>query len=188
MAVVIASIIGALGERAGMSSKLRPTAALTLIAMVAMVSACGPNAPVATGSGSSGGANTATNVEKAVKFAECMRDNGVSEFPDPDASGQFIYGIKAGSSLDPSTAAWKQAISACTELEPAGFIPTTFTSQQIAARLRFAQCIRENGVPDFPDPSNHGPLIDMPNAQSNSQLQAALQKCRSLAAAAAGGQ
>ncbi len=24
---------------------------------------------------------------RRLKFAECMRDNGVSEFPDPDASG-----------------------------------------------------------------------------------------------------
>ena len=27
--------------------------------------------------------------EQALKFAECMRDNGVKEFPDPDASGQL---------------------------------------------------------------------------------------------------
>jgi hypothetical protein len=49
-----------------------------------------------------------------MKFAECMRDNGVSEFPDPDASGALtIDGIIDGSSLDPSTAAWKKAIGAC---------------------------------------------------------------------------
>ena len=171
-----------------MRRKPRPAAALALVAMAAMVSACGSNAPAATGSGSNSGAGTATIVDKAVKFAECMRDNGVSEFPDPNASGQFTYGIKAGSSLDPRTSAWKQAISACKVMEPAGLVPTSFTSQQIAARLKFAQCIRENGVPDFPDPSNSGPLIEMQHAQSNSQLQAALQTCRSLMAAAAGGQ
>jgi hypothetical protein len=43
-----------------------------------------------------------------VKFAECTRDNGVGEFPDQDASGQFAYGIERGSSLDASTAAWKR--------------------------------------------------------------------------------
>jgi hypothetical protein len=53
-------------------------------------------------------------MQKAVKFAECMRSNGVSEFPDPDASGQFtIDGIPNGSSLDPSSPAWQQAIGAC---------------------------------------------------------------------------
>jgi hypothetical protein len=168
-----------------MSRKLRPLAALALSAMVALISACGSNAPAATGSGSSGG-NTAANVEKAVKFAECMRGNGVSEFPDPNASGDFAYGIKAGSSLDPSTAAWQQAIGACKDLEPPGFMPKTLTTQEIDARLKFAQCIRENGVPDFPDPTENGPLINVQNAQSNTELQAALQKCRNLLAASGG--
>ena len=165
-----------------MTRKLRPLAALALVAMVALLAACGSNAPAKTSS------NSASKVEKAVKFAECMRDNGVSEFPDPNASGDFAYGIKAGSSLDPSSTAWKQAISACNNLEPAGLIPTHFTTQQIAARLKFAQCIRANGVPDFPDPTNSGPLINVKNGQSNPGIQAALQKCRSLLAAASGGQ
>ena len=57
-----------------------------------------------------------------MKFAECMRDNGVSEFPDPDASGELtIDGVVNGSSLDPSGAAWKQAIAACKDLQPPGF-------------------------------------------------------------------
>ena len=57
-----------------------------------------------------------------MKFAECMRDNGVSEFPDPDASGELtIDGVVNGSSLDPSTAAWKKAIGACKDLQPPGF-------------------------------------------------------------------
>jgi hypothetical protein len=189
MAVVIAAIIGAFGDRGdGMRSKLGPLAALALIAMVVMVSACGSSTPAAAGSGTSSGANTATNVEKAVNFADCMRANGVSEFPDPNASGDFVYGIKAGSSLDPSTAAWQNAISACKDLEPPGFMPKTLTTQEIQARLTFAQCIRKNGMPDFPDPANNGPLINVQNAQSNTQLQAALGKCRSLLPAAAGSQ
>ena len=57
-----------------------------------------------------------------MKFAECMRDNGVSEFPDPDASGELtIDGVANGSSLDPSAAALKQAIGACKDLQPPGF-------------------------------------------------------------------
>ncbi|HVA10077.1 MAG TPA: hypothetical protein VNG12_25425 [Acidimicrobiales bacterium] len=170
-----------------MISKLRPLATLALIGMVAMVSACGSTAPAATRSGSSSGSNTAANVQKAVKFAECMRNNGVSDFPDPNASGEFTYGIPAGSSLNPSSAAWQQAIAACKDLEPPGFTPKTLTTQQIAARVRFAQCMRANGMPNFPDPTNNGPLISVPHAQSNSQLQSALGKCRNLLAAAVGG-
>jgi hypothetical protein len=178
--VVIAAIIGTAGERReAMSRNLR---SLTALALIVLISACSSNAPAATGSGS----GTAANVGQAVKFADCMRDNGVSEFPDPTASGDFVYGIKAGSSLDPSTAAWQQAIGACKGLEPPGFMPKTLTTQEIAARLKFAQCIRENGMPDFPDPADNGPLINVQHAQSNTELQAALQKCRKLLAASAG--
>ena len=55
---------------------------LALIAMVALISACGSSAPAETASGSGGGNNTTASHEKAVKFAEFMRNNGGSEFPD----------------------------------------------------------------------------------------------------------
>jgi hypothetical protein len=78
--------------------------------MVALIGAGCSNA----GNGSSSGDEHATNRAKGMKFAECMRDNGVSEFPDPDASGGLtIDGVLNGSSLDPSTPAWKEAVGAC---------------------------------------------------------------------------
>ena len=76
-----------------MSRKRRPLAALALIAMVVLISACGSSAPAEHRRSGSGDNTTATAHAKAVKFAECIRGNGVSEFPDPDASGQFAYGI-----------------------------------------------------------------------------------------------
>jgi hypothetical protein len=48
--------------------------------------------------------------------------------------------------------------------------------------------MRANGVPDFPDPTSSGPLINVQNGQSNPAIQAGLQKCRSFLAAASGGQ
>jgi hypothetical protein len=178
-----------------MNRRRRPLAALALIAMVALISACGSTAPAGTGSGSSGGNHTAANAQKAVKFAKCMRSNGVSEFPDPGASGKFtIDGIANGSSLDPSTPTFKQAISACKNLEPAGFMGSKRSPPQLQAALTFAQCIRENGVKDFPDPVNGQPLVDtnrIPSSATNSGmsiLNAAMHKCRDFVAAALGGQ
>jgi hypothetical protein len=55
--------------------------------LISLISAGCSHAPSETRTGSSGGNKNATNHEKAVKFAGCMRDNGVREFPDPDASG-----------------------------------------------------------------------------------------------------
>jgi hypothetical protein len=50
-----------------------------------------------------------------VKFAECMRENSVSDFPDPNAAGEFVHGasvspavfgrtIRSASRLDQVTA------------------------------------------------------------------------------------
>jgi hypothetical protein len=157
-----------------MRRKRWPLTVLALIAMVVLISACGSSAPA----GTSGGDPTATAHAKAVKFAECIRSNGVSEFPDPNSSGQFAYGIPSQSSpLDPSSAAWQHAIGACKTLEPPTFMPTSFTPTQRSARLKFAQCVRANGVPDFPDPTATGPLIDVSHASSIPGLQATIQKC-----------
>jgi hypothetical protein len=76
-----------------------PLPPLAALAMVALIGAgC-------SGNGSSGGSKTATNRDKAMKFAKCVRENGVSAFPDPSASDELtIDGIANGSSLDTSTA------------------------------------------------------------------------------------
>src|SRR5258708_4536856 len=120
-----------------------------------------------------------------------MRDNGVREFPDPDASGQLtIDGIANGSSVNPNSAAFKQAISACKDLEPSGFIGHKRSPEQQKAALKFAQCIRDNGVKDFPDPTLDRPLIDTNRIPSSgtqggmSILNAAMQKCRDFASGA----
>ena len=168
-----------------------PLTALALIATVVLISACGSSAPAGTSTGSSGSNNTAATTQKAAKFAECMRSNGVSKFPDPPASGAFtIDAIANGSSLDTSTPAFTQALSACRELEPTGFTGGKRSAQQTDAALKFAECIRANGVPDFPDPANGQPLVDtnrIPSAATSSGmsiLNAAMQKCRGLGAAA----
>ena len=170
-----------------MSRTRRPPAALALIATITLISACGSSAPAPTGTAN----NTVANAQEAVKFAECMRGNGVSDFPDPGASGRVtIDGVANGSSVDPSTPAFKQAISACKNLEPAGFTGGPRSSAQQSAALKFAQCIRANGVKDFPDPVNGQPLVDTNRIPSSnlpggmSVLHAAMQKCRDVAAAA----
>ena len=158
------------------TTKLGPLAALAVIALIG--AGCGGNS-------SSGGNTTASNQEKATKFAECMRNNGVSEFPDPDASGNLtIDAVVNGSSIDSDAPAFKRALDTCKDLQPPGFTgggPRSAGQQEAA--LRFAQCIRENGVTDFPDPAPGQPLVDtnrIPSANTSngmSILNAAMQKC-----------
>jgi hypothetical protein len=147
--------------------------------LAVIVTGCS-NAPGGTGSSNS----TVAAHEKAVKFAECMRANGVSKFPDPDSSGELtIDAVANGSSLDTSSAAFKQAMSACKDLEPSGFTGGKVTPEQRTARLEFAQCVRDNGVKDFPDPTPDEPLVDtnrIPSAATEagmSILNAAMHKC-----------
>ena len=162
-------------------SRLRPLVALAAVALLG------------AGCGSGAAENrTAGKPTKAAKFSECMRDNGVKQFPDPDASGELtIDGVLNGSSLDPDAPAWKTAIAACKDLQPSGFTGGgKRTPKQQSAGLEFAQCIREHGVTDFPDPINGEPLVDtnrIPSAATSNGmtiLNAAMQTCRDLGAKA----
>ena len=165
-----------------MRRTLRPLAAL---ALVALLGAGCSNAAAQTGS------TAAATRAQGVKFAECMRKNGVRDFPDPDASGSLtIDQIANGSSLDTNSAAFTRAMSACRDLAPPGFTGVKRSPEQQKAALEFAQCIRDNGVKDFPDPTEDSPMVNtnrIPSAARSGgmdMLHAAMQKCRGAAARA----
>lgn len=169
-----------------MTRRLRPPAAA--LAIVALIGA-------GCSSGSSAGSDTATRHQQAVRFAECMRKNGVSAFPDPSASGDLtIDGIANGTSLDPGTAAFKRALGACKDLEPPGFRGHERSAKEQSGALQFAQCMRENGVRDFPDPVKGQPLVNTYRIPSSNRpggmtiLNAAMRKCSDLAARAGASQ
>ena len=163
-----------------MTTRLRPVAAL---AIVAVLSAGCSNAPAQSGSG--GGSSQATDASaQAQTFSQCMRDHGVKDFPDPDASGVLtIETVANGTSIDTDSAAFEQAVTACKNLEPAGFTGFARTPEQQQAALEFAQCMRDNGVKDFPDPAFDEPLIDtnrIPSTDTSGGmtiLNAALEPC-----------
>jgi hypothetical protein len=166
----------------------REVGPLAALAMVALISAgCGSSAPSETGtSTATGGAKKLTARDKAVKFAECIRAHGVSDFPDPDAKNQFNYGVSV------TPAVWNKAVSACKDLQPPGTLSGKRTPKQQSDALKFAQCMRDNGVKDFPDPDNGDPLIDTTKIRSlgnrsprtDPVFAPALAKCRAVLAAA----
>jgi hypothetical protein len=190
-------------------SRTRPLAALAVVAMGAVISAgCGGTdssgggtstaaSAGTTGTGGSTGTagsstaashkSTATPHEKAVKFAACMRENGYPDFPDPKASGEFpTFGI----SVSPTV--WTGALRACKDLQPPGSFSAHLSPKQLSAGRKFAQCIREHGVKDFPDPVNGEPLVDTTKIPSTDTpggmdiLNAAMHKCREFGDAAIG--
>ena len=173
-----------------MTREPRPLLALALVAVIG--AGCGSNAhsETATGSSSAGSGSTTklSKQEKLVKLAECIRGHGVPHFPDPDPKGETNFGI------DVSPAVWKKAVEACKDLAPPGTFSGKRTPKQQSDALRFAACVRRNGVPDFPDPVNGDPLIDTTKIPSSNRpggmtiLNAATAKCGSVLKRAAGGQ
>lgn len=124
--------------------------------------------------------------EQATKYSECMRANGVADFPNPNAEGQIHYG-----GISVSKATWQNAVSACASLQPAGWSTDGRTPAQQSAALKFAQCVRDHGVPDFPDPASaRDPLIDTSkmrgdvSASSIPELKPAVEACHDFFAAA----
>ena len=174
-----------------------PLAALAMVALISLISAgCGSNAPAETGTASSTAATTVassagskklTARDKAVKFAECIRAHGVSDFPDPDASNGFEYGVSV------TPAVWSTAVDACKDLQPPGSLSAERDPEQEKEALAFARCVREHGVRDFPDPIDGEPLIDTYRIPSSGTdggmtvLNAAIQTCRDPLAKTAGG-
>ncbi len=172
-----------------MLRRQRSLLAFVLVSVIALVGAgCGSstatrnaNTSSRGGSGSaSNGGTRAVKQEKAVKFAECVRAHGVPHFPDPDASGNFNFGV------DVTAATFTAAVNACKALQPPGSLSSQRSPKQQSAALRFARCVRGHGVPDFPDPVNGQPLINtyhIPSSNSPSGmsiLNAATHTCGSI--------
>jgi hypothetical protein len=105
----------------------------------------------ATGGGAapSASASATTDPEQARKFAQCMRENGVPDFPDPGPDGQFDPSQMRSSGLDMQKL--QKGMTACRDLAPNGGQTTQLDAQQQEQLRQFAQCMRDNGV-DMPDP------------------------------------
>ena len=109
---------------------------------------------------------TSTTQNGLLAFSECMRSNGVPNFPDPQ---RFVGGnVKLTlHQLAPSQA----ALNACSHLLPTnGGSGSQQTAQQqrtqVADGLSFARCMRSHGVSHFPDPTAQGQLtVEMVQAQ-----------------------
>jgi hypothetical protein len=90
--------------------------------------------------------------ERQVKFAQCMRDKGI-DMPDPEIDSGRVR-IQAPDSVDP--AKMQAAMEKCKQYLPNGGQPKKADPATIEQMRKFAQCMRENGVPDFPDPGADG--------------------------------
>jgi hypothetical protein len=136
----------------------RVTASIAIAATSVLVAACGSGTRRSTHH-----TGTAASLD-AIRFSQCMRRHGLSDFPDAivgqglpiehEADGSVD--IVANGSAEPiSGPAYNRAIGACGAYLPTlvgnGVGPSTGARMQ-DAMVQTATCMRRHGVPNYPDP------------------------------------
>jgi predicted small secreted protein len=148
----------------------------------------GGGADVASAGGTSsaaadGGGEELSRDEMNMKFAQCMRENGV-DMPDPEP-GKGVQ-LKVGPETSQETV--QAAMEACREYSPQENGGGKGNPEQEAAFREYAQCMRDNGVEAFPDPdpSNPGMMKITPEIGEDPDFQTAQQACQEKLAPAGG--
>jgi hypothetical protein len=142
---------------------------MALIVAVVLLSGCAGNDEggegVATAGDGKAAASSSPNAaegdrsEQLRKFATCMRENGI-DMPDPetDGEGRVMFrapeGAKDGAPPDRET--FEAAQQKCKQYLPNGGEPPRLDAEAIDKMREYAKCMRENGVPEFPDPQPDG--------------------------------
>jgi hypothetical protein len=87
-----------------------------------------------------------------------MRSHGVSGYPDPrvSGSGNGVQVTISPGTANPDAPAFKAADRACHHLLPGLVSRTASSGQDQEQNLKFADCMRSHGVPDFPDADRDG--------------------------------
>jgi hypothetical protein len=149
-----------------------------------------PQVARATGAAHAAPANgRAGATQLAHAAAQCLRDQGIPNFPDPviDTRGhvqidnQLLDSLPASvtQSAEHSCAAQIDAALHAIPLAPDARPPAT--PQELAQDTRFARCMRQHGWPNFPDPNAQGQFISSTQSeQPASTNDPSWQACRSL--------
>lgn len=132
--------------------------------------------------GPNGDAAGLSEQDKALKFAQCMRDHGVPmEDPQIDGGRVQIRVGGGGGPVDKSKVDKSKLDAAqqeCKEYAPGGGPNGGNPDPQAMENMRkMAQCMRENGVPNFPDPEPAGGIKIDGSVADDPDFPAAQQKC-----------
>jgi hypothetical protein len=166
-----------------------PTALLALAALAACSKGSGGSPGVANLGGGAGSASpSATSTDdqyaRAVKFAQCMRSKGITNFPDPNPDGGFTMQQRGGPGVDAPL--FQSASAACQKATGFGGQGNSKKQQDLFdALLKFSSCMRDHGISNYPDPERGagGGIIRKPPAgvsTSSPQFQNARKACENL--------
>jgi hypothetical protein len=132
----------------------------SLVALALLGAACASsNSPVTARDGSP------TSVS-AVAYSACMRSHGVPGYPDPDPSGNLPKGSAqdfgvSGSQYQTAKLACRHLlassdttfIASLAQCLETGDCPPAVVQQALSDGRNLAQCMRHDGVPNWPDPT-----------------------------------
>jgi hypothetical protein len=165
---------------------------------IALLAGCGggsatPHVATASGSHAATTVPRASETEVLHAAAQCIRDHGVTNFPDPviAADGSVQYDKQLLNSLPDSVthpiqqACQAQITAAQQYVDPSG--QQQATPQELATDRRLAECMRQHGYPNFPDPSPDGGFQFPAGSQPPLKSSPAFQTCRSQLQPATGG-
>lgn len=136
----------------------------------------------------------ATNAALLVRYSACMRSHGVPDFPDPSTSqsgdnsfGVDGYNFNLPASLSTQAPAYQGAAKQCQGLIGLGGVGPARNPALVAkakqAALAHAQCMREHGVPNFPDPtvsSNGGAIVQSSGGRATNPRSPAFQQAQNI--------
>jgi hypothetical protein len=159
---------------------------------VAHIGTTSSSSPSSSSSGSGGGTpesgeTSAAVQKKMVEFAQCMRTHGEPEFPEPSEGGIHIENHN-GHGPNPESSQFQAAEKACSKYAPSKIAPSPAQQAKMQeAALKFSECMRSHGVPNFPDPkfSGGGTRVTLKAGSSGGlnpsspQFQAAQKACQS---------
>jgi hypothetical protein len=141
-------------------------------------------APAAGASSTSGSSSTAagsSTYQKGVAYAQCMRQHGVPNFPDPLPNGGFELGPDVTGGIHGQVSPQYQAAeNACASLSPVGVLSPQKQQHALHQLLKLSACMRSHGYKNFPDPTygSQGIVLHVVGFDRNSpRFQNAWQTC-----------
>ena len=143
--------------------------------------------------------SSASTQQKMVAYSQCMRSHGVPEFPEPTEGHLLIHSSNHNghaTGINPGSSQFQAAQKVCGKLLPEGGTPSPAQQAKVQeSALKFSQCMRTHGVPNFPDPtfSDGGVRMKLKAGGANGidpespQFRAAQKACQSIAPGGKGG-
>jgi hypothetical protein len=111
-------------------------------------------------------------------YAKCMRANGV-DMPDPNGDG--VIGLPAQKVGSPESKIMEAANEKCRTLMPAGGEPPKMSPEDIEKVRAQSKCMRENGVPSYPDPDPQTGAVALSEDDVKAEaMTKAVEKCQGL--------